>query len=369
MDFASGLVTMYLFYELITLCSLPLVLHSRKKEAVAAAVKYFMYSVFGALLLLFGTVTLSHWLPGLGFAAGGALDATRAAGKEGLLMTALFLMVLGCGAKAGLFPLHGWLPDAHPAAPAPASAVLSALIAKAGVFAILRILFYVSGAELLSGSWVQTALLSLAVLTVLMGSGMACFEKDLKRRLAYSTISQISYILCGLFLLTPQGLTGGLLHFSFHAGAKLLLFLSAGSLILRTGSRQVDALHGIGRKMPVTMACFSVGALALIGVPPLFGFLSKWSLVSAAISSGRPVFSLLIPAALLASAFLTAGYLLPLVVSAFFPGRGFVSQLPEGDGDPLRVVPLIVQAVLTSVLGLLPGGLLIWTEGAALAMF
>jgi multicomponent Na+:H+ antiporter subunit D len=369
MDFAADLVTMYLFYELITLCSLPLVLHSRRKEAVAAAVKYFMYSAFGALLLLFGIVTFSHWVPGLGFSAGGALDPAHVTEQGRLLLTAVFLMVVGCGAKAGLFPLHGWLPDAHPAAPAPASAVLSALIAKAGVFAILRVLFYTVGPELLTGSWVQTALLSLAVLTVLMGSAMACFEKDLKRRLAYSTIGQISYILCGLFLLTPQGVAGGLLHFCFHAGAKLLLFLAAGSLILRTGSRQVDALQGIGRQMPLTMGSFSVGALALVGLPPLFGFVSKWSLASAALGSGPPVFTFLVPAALLASALLTAAYLLPLVIGAFFPGRGFVSQLPEGDGDPLRVVPLIVQAVLTSVLGLLPGGLLIWTEGAALAMF
>ncbi len=199
----------------------------------------------------------------------------------------------------------------------------------------------------------QTALLSLAVLTVLKGSGMACFEKDLKRRLAYSTISQISYILCGLFLLTPQGLTGGLLHFSFHAGAKLLLFLSAGSLILRTGSRQVDALHGIGRKMPVTMACFSVGALALIGVPPLFGFLSKWSWSRAAISSCRPCF--------LFSYRPPAGQRLPdgRIPAAscrqrLFPGQWFRVPAAGGRRRPPAGGSAYCPGVLTSVLDSCP---------------
>ena len=236
MDLSKNLVTMYLFFEALTLLSMPLVLHDRTKESIQAALKYLFYSIAGAFLGLAAIFFLSAYSASLDFRAGGNLDLGKLAGHENVLRVAVFLGVIGFGAKAGLYPLHGWLPTAHPVAPAPASAVLSGIIAKAGVLAILRLVYFCVGADFLAGTWVQTAWLSLALLTVFMGSMMAYREKVFKKRLAYSTVSQISYVLTGLFLLTPEGALGGLLHVVFHATIKLCLFLVAGSVIVNAGS-------------------------------------------------------------------------------------------------------------------------------------
>ena len=187
---AADMVTLYLFYELTTLCSAPLVLHELKKKAIIGAYKYLFYSVGGAFVALFGVVVLYFHCGSLSFVAGGTMtEATP------LTLAAVFCMILGFGAKAGLFPLHNWLPSAHPAAPAPASALLSGLIAKAGVIAVLRTIFFTAGAGLLRGTWVQTVCLILVLISIFMGSFMGCLEKELKKRLAYSSISQISYVL------------------------------------------------------------------------------------------------------------------------------------------------------------------------------
>jgi formate hydrogenlyase subunit 3/multisubunit Na+/H+ antiporter MnhD subunit len=364
MDYAADLVTMYLFYEFLTLMSIPLVLHELTKESIAAALKFLFYSVAGAFMALFGICVLSGYLTTLGFTAGGALDSTKAAGHESLILAVTFVAVVGCGAKAGLFPLHGWLPAAHPVAPAPASAVLSAIIAKAGVLAIIRILFFSVGTDILAGTWVQTVLLILALLTVFMGSMMAYREKILKKRLAYSTVSQISYVLTGVFLMSGVGLAGGLLHVIFHATIKTLLFLVAGAVIFSTGKTRVEELRGIGKEMPVTMWCFTLGSLALIGIPPASGFVSKWYLAEAALDSGLGAFTWLVPVVLLVSALLTAGYLLPIAINGFFPGRDYeYTGINREKKLPLMCVPIVILAILAVGFGIWSGGLTDWVSG------
>ncbi len=312
--FSNSLVSMYVFYELVTICSMPLVLHSLSKESVSAAKKYLYYSVAGAFLALFGIFVIGANAESLNFVVGGFITDTSP-----LMLTAVFVMCLGFGAKAGLFPLHGWLPTAHPVAPAPASALLSAIIAKAGVIAIIRTLFFAVGADKLAGTWVQTALLSLALLTVLMGSMMAYREKILKKRLAFSTVSQISYVFCGLFLFTEAGVNGALWQIIAHAVVKVGLFLCAGAVIFLYGKTKVDELNGIGKKMPVTFVCFTILSLSLIGIPPTAGFYSKWELAIASLDNNViGAFSYIIPVVLLASALLTAGYLLEITIKAFF---------------------------------------------------
>ena len=343
---SGTLVTMYLFFELMTLLSIALVIHTGSKEAVAAGVKYLLYSVAGAMLGLLGIFFLTGASESQVFAMGGTLSGD-------VPLWVVLLAVIGFGAKAGMFPLHGWLPTAHPIAPAPASAVLSGVITKMGVLCIIRILYYVVGAEYVAGTWLQTVLIILALLTVFMGSMMAFCVTGLKKRLAYSTISQVSYILFGLFLFQPSGFAGSILHLIFHGVMKNLLFLSAGAIICNTGLTDVRDLTGIGKKMPVTMWCFTLAGVGLVGVPPLPGFLSKWELVSGSLATGIPVLSWLGPVVLLISALLTAGYLLPISISGFFPGEG-AGECKYQEVRPLMLAVLLFLTVALVALGLWP---------------
>lgn len=340
-SFSNSLISMYVFYELVTVLSMPLVLHSLSRESVAAAKKYLYYSIAGAFMALFGIFVIGTNADTLNFSAGGVITDTTP-----LVLTAVFVMCLGFGAKAGLFPLHGWLPTAHPVAPAPASALLSGIIAKAGVLAIIRTVFFTVGADKLSGTWVQTALLILALLTVLMGSMMAYREKIFKKRLAYSTVSQISYVLCGIFLFTEAGAEGALWQILFHAVVKVGLFLCAGAVIFLYGKTRVDELAGIGKKMPITFVCFTVLSLSLIGIPPTGGFYSKWYIATASLeASGIGAFSWIVPVMLLASALLTAGYLLNISIKAFLKNEE--TEIKAVKEPVPMVVALIVLAVIS----------------------
>lgn len=369
MDFSRNLITMYLFFEMITLLSMPLVLHDRTQEAVRGALKYLFYSVAGAFLALGCIFFLSRYCDSLDFVSGGTLNAEKAAGNTTLIQVAVFLGVVGFGAKAGMYPLHGWLPTAHPVAPAPASAVLSGIIAKAGVLAIIRVIYFTVGADFLIGTWVQSAWLGLALLTVFMGSMMAYREKVFKKRLAYSSVSQISYALTGLFLLTPEGALGGMLHVLFHATIKVCLFLVAGSIIHNTGKTNVDEFDGIGKAMPKTLWAFTFAALALIGIPPASGFVSKWYLALGALDSGMTVYSWLVPVVLLISALLTAGYLLPVTVRGFFPGKDAALPPRNDEGGWGMVAPIWILAALTLLLGLCAGSMLGAMESLTASLF
>ena len=353
---AANLVTLYLCFEMATLTSMPLVLHEMSREAVAAALKYLFYSIAGALMGLLAVFVVCYYATDAdSFVQGGFLDPARVAGNEKLLLAVIFAGILGFGTKAGMYPMHGWLPTAHPIAPAPASALLSGIIAKAGIIAIIRLVFFSVGPDFLRGTWVQYAWMSIAMLTVFMGSMMAFKEKVTKKRLAYSTVSQISYISLGLSLLSMEGLLGGLLH------------------IYKLGSHRVSELRGIGKQMPIVMWCFTFASLSLVGIPPLGGFISKWYIALAAVGDGMGVFSILPPVILLISALLTAGYLLPVTVDAFFPGKEEGETAKRGEKktesrepSALMTVPLIVLVCAALAVGVF-GSRIADVLGASLA--
>ncbi len=388
--FAGNLVTLYLFYEFMTLASMPLVIHNGSKEAVMAALKYLFYSFCGAYMALFGIYFLYRYAivfenPGdaldgthyyeiahmMGFVPGGSLDmaAVVESGNATLCLVAVFLMLVGFGVKAGCFPLHAWLPTAHPVAPAPASAFLSGIIVKGGILAIIRTVYYCVGVDFLRGTWVQTVWCILAVITLLMGSSLAFKEKILKKRLAYSTVSNLSYILLGLSMMNAAAFTGSLLHVVFHALIKSGLFLFAGALIFSTGRVKVKEFAGLGKKMPVLFWSYTICSLGLIGIPPTSGIISKWYLAAGCLESGIAGLSWIGPVALLVSALLTAGYLLPLAVNGFLKAPLDEKELDKyREPAPCMLVPIVVLAAATLLLGVFPTPLMEFVGGIAAAL-
>ncbi len=379
LDFAGNLVTMYLFYELMTFTSFPLVLHGGSREAIMAALKYLFYSLCGAYMGLFGIFFLHRFCGNLAFVPGGILNQEVIGRQGGILLVAVMLMLIGFGAKAGMLPLHAWLPTAHPVAPSPASAVLSGIIVKSGILAVIRVVYYIVGPDFLRGTWVQYTWMALSLTTVFMGSLLAYREPVLKKRLAYSTVSNLSYILFGLAVLTPTGFTGALLHVAFHGAVKCGLFLTAGIFLFCCGKTKVKELTGIGKKMPVVLWCYTLFSLALIGIPPTCGFVSKWYLAQGALEADLGPWSYAGPAILLTSALLTAGYLLPVVTRGFFPEEPMESEqdvnIPDkevsGDGrestanaaecrEPraAMLIPLLLLAALALAMGLFPNVLI-----------
>ncbi|MBM6828323.1 proton-conducting membrane transporter [Anaerotignum lactatifermentans] len=368
--FSSNMVTLYLSYEYMTLLTLPLVIHTGTVEAVRAGMKYLGYSVFGAGLGLMGLFFLNSYCTSTSFVPGGTLDQGLLGGNGSLMLLIYFLMMIGFGCKAGMFPLHAWLPTAHPVAPSPASAVLSGIITKGGVIAIIRVTFYLVGADFIRGSWVQTALLTLAIITVFMGSMLAYKERLLKRRLAYSTVSQVSYVLFGLMTLHPIGFVGALMQVVFHAVAKNILFLGAGAIIYKTEKTYVDQYKGLGKQMPVVMWCFTIASLSLIGIPPTGGFVSKWYLAQAGLDPAYGTLGLVGVAVLMVSALLTAGYLLPIVIDAFFPGKDFDdTKLEKKEPNYLMTVPLVLLSAAVLAFGIFPGGLMQWILNISSVIF
>lgn len=358
--FAGSLITFYLFFEMLTLTSMPLVLHNGQHEAVIAGLKYLLYSLCGAYMALFGIYFVYKNSDTLRFTAGGVLNETAGA-HTGILLIAAMVMIIGFGVKAGMFPMHAWLPAAHPVAPAPASAILSAMIVKAGVLGTLRVVYYIFGASFLRGTWVQNAWLVLTLITVFMGSMLAYREPVLKKRLAYSTVSQLSYILFGLASMGTEAITGSLLHIIAHGMIKAVLFLCAGAIIYTTGRTKVSELRGIGKEMPLTMWCYTIVSLGLIGIPPTGGFISKWYLAIGSLSSAIPVFRWLGPLILLISALLTAGYLLPLTIQGFLPGADYdYASLRKREPSLFMTIPILIMTILSVLLGLFPTLLTDW---------
>ena len=350
---SGNLVTLYLCFEMLTLTTVPLVLHELTKEAVAGGLKYLFYSVAGALMGLLAVFFLYQYAGGdTSFVKGGFLDLSGIAGHENLLRGVIFAGIIGFGTKAGMYPMHGWLPAAHPVAPAPASSLLSGIVAKAGVLAVIRLVYYSVGADFIRGTWVQYAWMILAMITVFMGSMMAFLEKNMKKRLAYSTVSQISYIMLALSMLTDGGVQGALLHVVSHASSKGCLFLCAGVFIYKLGKRRVDDLVGIGKQMPVVMCCFTAASLSLVGIPPMGGFLSKWVIAASTISNGMGVLSVLPVVILLISAMLTAGYLLPVAFKSFFPGKDAQINTESREPSALMTVPMILLCCVALIMGI-----------------
>lgn len=353
--FSENMMTLYLSYEFMTILTAPLVIHTGTPEAVRAGLKYLGYSFFGAGLGLMGFFFLNTYCETTSFVAGGTLDMALVAGNENLMLIVFFLMALGFGCKAGMFPLHAWLPTAHPVAPSPASAVLSGIITKGGVIAIIRVTYYLFGVNFLRGTWAQTALLVLSIVTIFMGSMLAYKEKLLKRRLAYSTVSNVSYVVFGLMLMCPAGFMGALLQVVFHAVAKNILFLCAGAIIYKTHKTFVYELKGIGKEMPIVMWTFALASLSLIGIPPTSGFVSKWYLAQGGLIPEAGILGLVGVAILMVSALLTAGYLMSIVLNAFFPGKDFnYAALQKKEPNYLMTVPLVLLSIAVVGFGMMP---------------
>lgn len=350
---SANLLTMYFFYELLTLVTVPLVMHTLTREAILASRKYLYYSLGGAAFAFIGLIMIIIYGTTTDFILGGVLDLTKIGGRTNVLLFIYVMAFLGFGVKAAVFPFNSWLPQAG-VAPTPVTALLHAVaVVKSGAFAIIRLTYYSFGVDFLKGTWAQTTVMLVVMFTIVYGCSRAVKETHLKRRLAYSTISNLSYILFGVTIMTPLGLVGALTHLIFHAVIKICSFFCAGAIIHQTERQYVHELDGMGYKMPCVCGIFTVSALALMGVPGLAGFISKWNLAFAAADSGNPVAYFGI-ACLLISALLTAIYMLTIVVRAFFPGKDFDDSSIKEFKDPnwKMLLPLFVFVFFIIAFGL-----------------
>ncbi len=274
--------------------------------------------------------------------------------RGGLLLTVFVLAFIGFGTKAAVFPMHAWLPAAS-VAPTPVTALLHAVaVVNAGAFAVLRLIYYSFGAGNLYGTWAQAIVLSLACFTIVFGSTMAVREQHFKRRLAWSTISNLSYMLMGAALMTADGMVGSLSHLIIHGVIKITLFYCAGAILVRTGKEYVQDLRGFGRVMPLTCGAIVLAGAALTGVPPLAGFVSKWNLLTAAAASGLALGTVAV-IALIVSAVLTAVYLFTVILPMYGrPLNADTAALEGFNRDPgwQMKLPLILLCIATVALGL-----------------
>ncbi len=343
--FSANLFTLYLFYEFLTLCTYPLVIHEENEEAQSAGLKYIIYSFIGAGFILIAMLMTYFNTGTLDFTQGGVVTATD---ETGLLWQTIFLcFVLGFGVKAAIMPLHSWLPSAM-AAPTPVSALLHAVaVVKSGIFCLLRVMYSIYGTETLSYLDLGIFLAVIVCITIVVASIVALRQDVLKKRLAYSTISQLGYITLGAALLTSMGLTGALLHMINHALLKITLFFCAGAIITVTGKKKISELNGVGKRMPLTMLAFTVGSIGMIGILPINGFISKWHLI---MGSMQLEYYLVI-AVLVASAMLNAAYFFPIIISAFFRKGDFESS--QGTEAPLSMlVPIVMLALICILFGI-----------------
>lgn len=364
--FSSNMLTMYIFYELLTLVTLPLIIHNLGHDAMYAGRKYLYFSISGSALAFLGLVFLITYSGSADFLLGGIIGSDMGPHQYQRMLVVYVLSFLGFGVKAAVFPLHSWLPTAG-VAPTPVTALLHAVaVVKAGVFAITRLTYYCYGTDFLAGTWAQTLVMALVIFTILFGSSMALKERHFKRRLAYSTVSNLSYILFGITMMNPVGMAAGLLHMLFHSIMKILGFLSAGSVIHQSGKEYIFQLDGLGRRMPVTFTCLTISGLGLTGIPLFAGFISKWQLAQAAIASGGwlNILGIII---LLISALLTAIYMLSISIRAFFYPSASNTDVHESSWRVL--IPLCIFAVLVIGMGIHPQPFLHLVQAIAQGIF
>lgn len=362
---AGDLVTMYIFFEMLSLVTLPLVMHTLTREAIHASRTYFFYMIGGAAVAFMGMILVLAYGSN-GFVMGGTMNLARIGRSENLLLLGFVMCFCGFGVKTAMWPCSTWLPKAG-VAPTPVTALLHAVaVVKTGAFACLRVTYYSFGADFLRGTWAQSFVLVLIIFTIVYGCSMGVKETHLKRRLAWSTVSNLSYILFGVALMTPLGLVGAFSHMIAHAMMKICLFFCAGAVIYKTGRNYVHEMAGFGRKMPGVFICFTLSGLALMGLPGMAGFISKWNLAKAAVESGT-VLGYIGIAALLISALLTAIYIMQTAVTAFFPGKGFDYEQISDVKDPnwMMMVPLVFLVIIIIYLGVNAQPLINFFEVAA----
>ncbi len=338
--FAGNLLTLFVFYEALTLITYPLVTHAGTEEAKRAGRVYLGVLVGTSVVFFLPAIIWTWQLTGtLNFEPGGILKGKVSNAMIGVLL-ALFIFGIG---KAAIMPFHRWLPAAM-VAPAPVSALLHAVaVVKAGVFSVVKVVVYVFGVEEISGLRSVDWLPFISGFTIIVASIVALRSDNLKRRLAYSTVSQLSYVVLAAALLTPLSIIGAALHIAAHALGKITLFFAAGAIYTAAHKTEVSQLDGIGRRMPWTMGAFAVGALSMIGLPPAAGFISKWYILQGAMGTGQwnAVF------VIIASTLLNAGYFLPIIYRAFF-----VAPPSEGHGGHAHgeaPLPMVVALTLTAL--------------------
>lgn len=343
--FSANLPTLLVFYEILTIATYPLVVQKRNVEAIAGGRKYLVYTLVAGQVFLVAVVWAALLVPGAEFQPGGFLQG---AGSPAVLRTLFVLFILGVGVKAAIMPLHGWLPAAM-VAPTPVSALLHAVaVVKAGTFACLRIVGWVFGVDLLRDLGLDVWLALAAGLTIVIASLRALGEDHLKRRLAYSTVSQLSYIVLGAALGSLHALIGAIFHIVAHGFMKITLFFCAGSIYTNTHKEYVSELDGLGRKMPATFGAFTLGALGLAGMPLLAGFVSKWNLGLGALEAGEPVYL----GILVLSGVLNFAYFFPIVHAGFFGGPSEPFRFREPTGAIW--IPLTITALASVLLGIYP---------------
>ena len=358
---AANLLTFFVFYEMLTLATYPLVAHYRDDKAKASGRKYLGYTLVTGQMFFAAIVWVYVQYGTLEFTPGGFIQPESVSGV--LMCIMFFLMLVGGAVKAGVMPLHGWLPSAM-VAPTPVSALLHAVaVVKAGAFCVLRVVCYVFGP--VSASWCGgAAILSwFAVATILLSSLVAMRQDNLKARLAFSTVGQLSYIVLGISVLAPYSITGALFHIVAHAFLKITLFMSAGAIFVTTGLSEISTMGGLAKRMPATFACFATVSLGIAGLPMMAGFVSKMNILQGAYMMGKPFFM----ATLVAAALLALTYLMPVVQMAF--GKGNAGQAPAHghghddhghggkagfDAAPAMLVPLMLTALIAIILGCEP---------------
>src|SRR2546422_955487 len=357
--FSANLFTLFLFYEALTLATYPLVAHKETPEARAGARKYVIYLLGAAKAFLLAAIVLTYNVAGtLEFHKGGIFPAS-ALSAEPVFLSVVFALFLFGFAKNAVMPLHSWLPAAM-VAPTPVSALLHAVaVVKTGVFSTLRVFLFVFGPEAMRLLGVDNLALAVAAVTILVGSLLALGQNNLKARLAFSTVSQLSYIVMGAALLTPSGIVGGIAHVTNHAVSKITLFLCAGSIYVSTHKTDVSQMSGLAKQMPGAMGAFALATLSLVGIPPASGFVSKWYLAVGSLERGSPW----LLGVLLVSSLLTAAYLVPIVYRAYFedsPDAGHERVIEV----PWMVIPLVTTAVVSVLLGMYPDPVLTLARSA-----
>lgn len=350
---SENILTMYFFFEMLSLVTLPLVLHTRTREAILASRTYLYYMLGGAAFAFIGMIFILTYGTTSSFVAGGVLDMVKIGDRTNMLLLIYVLCFCGFSVKTAMWPFSSWLPKAS-VAPTPVTALLHAVaVVNTGAFATMRVTYFSFGRSAIQGTWAQGLLMLLVIFTIVYGCSRALKETHIKRRLAWSTVSNLSYILFGVVIMTPMGLAGALTHMVFHSFMKICSFFCAGAIMYKTGRNYIYELNGFGRRMPKVLIPFTISAFALMGVPGLCGFVSKWYLAEAAVASGNELAYVGV-AALLVSALLTAVYMLTIVVRAFFPGKDFDYKAIQDVKDPgwKMLLPLFVFVVIMFVLGL-----------------
>jgi multicomponent Na+:H+ antiporter subunit D len=348
---AGNLITFFVFYEILTVTTYPLVVHRGTPASLAGGRTYLAYTLAGGAALLAAMIWLQTLAGPMEFAPGGALGNVPEE-SHGQLTAIFALLMAGLGVKAAIAPLHGWLPEAM-VAPAPVTALLHAVaVVKAGAYGIVRVVYDLYGLELAVGLEVLTPLAVMAAVTIIWGSLRALAQQEVKRMLAFSTVSQLSYIVLGTAIFGPMATTGALVHLVHQGLMKITLFFCAGAVAETLGVARIADMKGVGRRMPLTMAAFTLGAFGMIGAPPMAGFVSKWYLGIGGIQAGQ----LWVVGVLAISTLLNAGYFLPVLYAAWFkePERPW----PEARGLEARwllVAPTAVTALLSLAAGLFAG--------------